>query len=70
MINALHKVTQTAYVARGFFEHIRSLFWSIYQEDPTEMDIQHMLLASGSIAILQRKEKVQSIMNFHTASEF
>ena len=45
-IKDLHARAQEDYGARGFFEHIRRTFAFIESDDPSEGDIEMMLLAS------------------------
>ena len=67
VIRDLHELVKERYDARGFFEHIRYIFRDIYRNEPHDSDIEEMLLASGNMAILQNKERVQAILNFQTA---
>lgn len=70
MIKDLHELTREDYGARGFFEHIKYTFDDISKNELTGEDMQYMYLSQGNVAILQRKEKIESIMNFRTASEY
>lgn len=81
-IRDLHKICQEEYGARGFFDHVRVTFEEIAKM--IELDEEHgeeecvsaedkeiCLLVRGNVSILQRKEQIESIINFSVAaSEF
>jgi hypothetical protein len=70
-IRDLHDLARERYDARGFFDHIRHAFGDIYKHEPSEEDTSDMLLTRGNMVILQNKERVQALLNFHIAwSEF
>lgn len=69
IIKDLNALIKESYGARGFFEHIRRTFSDIYGGDPSDEDIESMLLSSGNLVILQNKERTQAILNFQTAWE-
>jgi len=69
-IKDLHALARDDYGARGFFEHIKYTSDDIHKNGSTEDDIRYMLLTNGNVAILQRKEKIESITRFRTASEY
>jgi abortive infection bacteriophage resistance protein len=57
------------YKVRGFFDHVRRTFYDIYKSDPSDEDIESMLLSRGNLVILQNKERSQAILNFQTAGD-
>lgn len=67
-IQDLHNLTKEIYRARGFFSHINYIFWNIMRNNPSNEDVEYMLLASGNKNILQKKEQVQSLLNFSVAA--
>lgn len=68
-IRELDILVKQDYNAPGFFEHIRHTFERIYQSDPSDKDIEYMLLTNWNIIILQDKDRTQAIHNFETAGK-
>lgn len=66
----LHARSREDYGARGFFEHIKYTFGDIFKVEPLKEDLQYILLTNGNVAILQRKERIESITNFRAAGEY
>lgn len=68
-IRKLDILVKQHYNAPGFFDHIRNTFERIYQSDPSDEDIEYMLLTNWNIVILQDKDRTQAIQNFETAGK-
>lgn len=68
-IGNLHTIAQEEYGARWFFEHISVLFTGIDKDNPTPEETEFMLLSRGHMAVLQRKWKQTSFLNFQLAGE-
>ncbi|MDD2892130.1 MAG: hypothetical protein PHQ95_04140, partial [Candidatus Gracilibacteria bacterium] len=65
----LDEFVKDNYDSESFFGHIDAIFDAIDRNGSTEDDLRYMLLTNGNISILQRKENVESLLNFRTASE-
>lgn len=69
IIADLDEFIKDNYDSESFFGHIDAIFDVIDTNRSTEDDLQYMLLTNGNLAILQKKERIESILNFRTASD-